>query len=309
MGYGRQPYILYKHTDIERTHYHIVSVRVDKEGHKIPDSYERRRSQEALEELAEKYDYTVGNKKDIQDIEDLDEFEDLPEEELDFNPYDGFDPEKGHITDQINSLVELAKTYYFKEPQQFDYIMEMLGVQVSRTEIDGQVIMGFRGLDPKTKEPCTPIVMVSNEDYHLPEWIEQHVEECKKLIKNREKEKVGNLASYATRVSRSQKHFENLLRKQGGICVKISRNVDGKIFGVTFIDQKTKCVFKGSELPKFKIQELEEARKNRWYDEDREKKPSENAEEVADLLISALDEKSRHYEDEEIMRRGKKKPN
>ena len=29
MGYGDQPYILYKHNDIDREHYHIVSVRVD----------------------------------------------------------------------------------------------------------------------------------------------------------------------------------------------------------------------------------------------------------------------------------------
>ena len=29
MGYGDQPYILYKHNDIDREHYHIVSVRVN----------------------------------------------------------------------------------------------------------------------------------------------------------------------------------------------------------------------------------------------------------------------------------------
>ena len=315
IGYGKQPYILYKHTDIERTHYHIVSVRVDENGNKISDSFERKRSREALEELAEKYDFKVGTGKEVKEVDEQDDYEKKGQEQkFEFNPYEGFDPGKGHISEQINALVELAKTYYFKEPQQFDYIMETLGVQVSRTEVDGKVIMGFRGLDPKTKEPCTPIVTLSNENSNLPEWIEQHVAECKKLIKNREKEKVDNLACYATRVSRSQKHFENLLKKQG-IIVKISRNVDGKIFGVVFIDTKNKCVFKGSELPKFKVQELEEARKNRWYDEvkQKEKKPHETAvevaEEVADLFISALGERSRHYLDEEIMRRGQKKPN
>ena len=65
MGYGKQPWILYKHTDLERIHYHIVSVRVDKDGKKISDSYERKKSQEALKELAEAYGYTVGKKKDM----------------------------------------------------------------------------------------------------------------------------------------------------------------------------------------------------------------------------------------------------
>lgn len=311
MGYEKQPYILYKHTDIERTHYHIVSVRVDENGHKIPDSYERRRSQEVMAELAEKYGFHIGSGKELKEVEDQDDFEKKEEEKFEFNPYDGFDPEKGHVSEQIIAIVELAKTYYFKEPQQFDYVMEALGVQVSRTEVDGKVIMGFRGMDPKTKEPCTPIVTLSGENANLPEWIEQHVAECKKLIKNREKEKVDNLARYAVRVSCSQKHFENLLKKQGGIIVRISRNVDGKIFGVVFIDTKTKCVFKGSELPKFKVQELEEARKNRWYDEDsqKEQKHDDAAEEMADLLLSGLEEKNRHFEDEEIMRRGRKKHN
>ena len=52
MGYGDQPYVLYKHNDIDREHYHIVSVRVDKNGKKINDSFEGRRSAKLLRELA-----------------------------------------------------------------------------------------------------------------------------------------------------------------------------------------------------------------------------------------------------------------
>ena len=32
LGYGRQPYIVYKHTDIDRHHIHIVGLRVDENG-------------------------------------------------------------------------------------------------------------------------------------------------------------------------------------------------------------------------------------------------------------------------------------
>lgn len=55
MGYGEQPYIVFLHHDIERTHIHIVSTRVDTLGHKINDSNERYRSQKIVEQLERKY--------------------------------------------------------------------------------------------------------------------------------------------------------------------------------------------------------------------------------------------------------------
>lgn len=41
MGYSNQPFVVFKHTDIERTHIHIVSVCVDAEGRKIADTFEK----------------------------------------------------------------------------------------------------------------------------------------------------------------------------------------------------------------------------------------------------------------------------
>lgn len=55
MGYGEQPYIVFLHHDIERTHIHIVSTRVDALGNKINDSNERYRSQRIVEQLERKY--------------------------------------------------------------------------------------------------------------------------------------------------------------------------------------------------------------------------------------------------------------
>lgn len=51
MGYGDQPYIVYRHSDTHNTHIHIVSVCVDGEGRKISDAYEHRRSMAACREL------------------------------------------------------------------------------------------------------------------------------------------------------------------------------------------------------------------------------------------------------------------
>jgi len=56
LGYGNQPYMVYKHVDIERVHFHIVSTRIDCEtGKKIKDNYEREKTQRFIKSLEQKY--------------------------------------------------------------------------------------------------------------------------------------------------------------------------------------------------------------------------------------------------------------
>lgn len=55
MGYGNQPYIVFKHKDIDREHLHVVSLRIDENGRKLPHDFEARRSMEILRELERKY--------------------------------------------------------------------------------------------------------------------------------------------------------------------------------------------------------------------------------------------------------------
>ena len=65
MGYGEQPYIVFKHKDISREHLHIVSLRVDENGHKLPHDFEARRSMEILRDLEQ------GPLGDAQGLADL----------------------------------------------------------------------------------------------------------------------------------------------------------------------------------------------------------------------------------------------
>ena len=59
LGYGNQPYLVYKHADLERVHFHIVSTRIDCEtGRKIKDSYEKEKTQRFIKDMEQKYQLT-----------------------------------------------------------------------------------------------------------------------------------------------------------------------------------------------------------------------------------------------------------
>jgi hypothetical protein len=69
MGYGNQPYFVYKHQDLERVHFHIVSTRIDrKTGQKIKDNHEKRKMQKFICELQQKYQLSQTRNEEIPDF-------------------------------------------------------------------------------------------------------------------------------------------------------------------------------------------------------------------------------------------------
>ena len=56
LGYGNQPYLVYRHADIDRVHFHIVSTRIDKQtGKKIKDNFEKEKVQKFIKEMEQTY--------------------------------------------------------------------------------------------------------------------------------------------------------------------------------------------------------------------------------------------------------------
>lgn len=65
LGYGNQPYFVYKHEDLDRVHFHVVSTRIAKEtGKKISDSNERKKVQQFIKTLEQKYNLTRDLQKE-----------------------------------------------------------------------------------------------------------------------------------------------------------------------------------------------------------------------------------------------------
>ena len=55
LGFGNQPYLVFKHEDIDRHHLHIVTVRVDENGKCISDKNNYYRSKQITRELEKRH--------------------------------------------------------------------------------------------------------------------------------------------------------------------------------------------------------------------------------------------------------------
>ena len=245
LGYGNQPFIVYKHTDIDRTHYHIVSIRIKEDGRRISDRQEHRKCQKILKELSEKYGFSVGNG----------ERERLGAEGIDPRR---FNPEAGNVVAQMKAIYEECCRYHMTSFNQFRLIMLSHGIDVQERAGD-RITLVLRGLDRDGK-PCTAPIYERDVAMPLYDMYERRALSCvsEGNVKGRERQKISNLAAYCLPYSQSERHFRNMLSKHD-IDLHIHRTRDGKIFGATFVDHSTKCAFKCSELSGFSLENIQHA--------------------------------------------------
>lgn len=67
MGYSENPYLIYFHKNTAHPHIHIVTSRVDKNGNKISDKFEKERAVQVLNKIDTKLDYK-SNRKLLSDL-------------------------------------------------------------------------------------------------------------------------------------------------------------------------------------------------------------------------------------------------
>ena len=96
LGYGNQPYIVFKHSDISREHIHIVSLRVDSRGQKINDKFEKRRSKQITDALERKFGLIPSSKVANKTVEETPKV----------------DIGKGNIKEQVSNVVRMVMKHY-----------------------------------------------------------------------------------------------------------------------------------------------------------------------------------------------------
>lgn len=239
MGYGNQPYMVYKHEDIARHHLHIVSLNVDETGKKIADSNNFYKSKKITRELEQKYGLHSAEKKKQAEVFD----------------FKKVDTDKGNLKTQIANVIKpLAARYQFMSFNEYKTLLSIYNIHVEEAvgKVNGRNYQGmvYQATDDKGNKVGNPLkssLFGKSVGYNA---IYEKFDKSKERIKNKKlKEQTRKRIISALKVSPDRNAFEDKLSKQG-IDVLFRENQAGRIYGVTFIDHNNACVFNGSRLGK-----------------------------------------------------------
>ena len=238
LGYGKQPYIVFKHNDIAREHIHIVSLRVDGEGKKINDRFEKRRSKQITDTLERKYNLIPSSK-----VNDKEEAE-TPK----------VDTTKGNIKEQVASVVRtVLKHYRFYSLGELNAILSAynLAVEEVKTEFRGKKYDGlvYVPTDDKGDKVGTPIHASDIGRGVGYTAVQNRMQKSKQAIKPLIPAVRNRVLQVMCTSPRTAEEFQQRLEEQG-LRVFIRKNESGRIYGITFIDDKEGVALNGSRLGK-----------------------------------------------------------
>ena len=238
LGYGNQPYIVFKHNDIAREHIHIVSLRIDGEGKKINDKFEKRRSKQITDTLERKYDLIPSSKVADKAVEETPKI----------------DITRGNIKEQVASVVRtVLKHYRFCSLGELNAILSAynLAVEEVKTEFRGKKYDGlvYVPTDDKGGKVSTPIHASDIGRGVGYTAVQNRIQKSKKNVKPLIPT-VRNKVLQTMRTSpNTEKEFRQRLEEQG-LRVVIRKNDNGRIYGITFIDDEQGVALNGSRLGK-----------------------------------------------------------
>lgn len=240
MGYGDQPYIIFKHKDISREHLHLVSLRVDELGRKISDSHEYDRSMSVLRELERKYDLHPSIKG---------------QEQTDTPDLRKVNYKAGNVKQQISSVVRSClRNYRCSSYGEFRTLLELFNVSVEERTgtIDGRDYAGmiYGALTDNGYGIGTPIKSSRIGKDVGYKALQKYYENSKiKLKEDGNLDRLRQTVKDAMSPHNTRDEFRQLL-KVDGIDTVFRINPVGRIYGVTFIDHTNGIVANGSVLGK-----------------------------------------------------------
>ena len=238
LGYGKQPYIVFKHNDIAREHIHIVSLRVDGEGKKINDRFEKRRSKQITDTLERKYDLIPSSKVADKAVEETPKI----------------DITRGNIKEQVASVVRtVLKHYRFCSLGELNAILSAynLAVEEVKTEFRGKKYDGlvYVPTDDKGGKASTPIYASDIGRGVGYTAVQNRIQKSKQAIKPLIPAIRHRILEVMCSSPQTEKALQQRLEEQGLRAV-IRKNESGRIYGITFIDDKVGVVLNGSRLGK-----------------------------------------------------------
>lgn len=239
LGYGNQPYMVFKHEDIDRQHIHIVSTRVRPDGTLVPDSFEKDRSNKIRRELEEEYNLipAKGQKQG---------------EAWQLTPVD---MAQGNLKKQVTNVIQpLAQMYRFQTLGEYRALLSLynVGVEEVKGENNGKPYRGlvYSVLDGEGNRIGKPLKSSLFGKTLGIEALEKQFGTSKEAIKaDGVTARTRAVVADTLATTRTESEFRAALQKKG-INPVLRRNAEGRIVGATFIDHNERAVLNGSRLGK-----------------------------------------------------------
>ena len=239
LGYGAQPYIVFRHNDIPRAHIHIVSLRVDSEGRKINDRFERRRSKRITDALEAKFGLMPSSpsrkKADVS----------VQPSAVEINA--------GDIKRQVAVAVEhVLGRYAFQSVGEMNLLLTRFRVTAEevKTERKGRPFDGivYAATDADGHKICTPIKASEIGRQVSYAALRRHFEQSKSVVRERSAT-IRRAIADVMQTSPDRAEFIDRMRGHG-IETVLRSNAAGRLYGITFIDDANGIAVNGSRLGK-----------------------------------------------------------
>lgn len=239
LGYGRQPYIVFRHNDIPRAHIHIVSLRVDSDGRKINDRFERRRSKRITDALEAKFGLLPSGHSQKK-------------KGVSAQP-SAVDVDAGDIKRQVAAAVEhVLGRYAFQSVGEMNLVLARFRVTAEevKTERKGRPFDGivYAATDADGHKICTPIKASEIGRQVSYAALRRHFEQSKSVVRERSAT-IRRAIADVMQTSPDRAEFIDRMRGHG-IETVLRINAAGRLYGITFIDDANGIAVNGSRLGK-----------------------------------------------------------
>lgn len=239
MGYGNQPFVVYKHEDIDRHHLHIVTLAVNEQGKKISDGNNFYKSKHITREIEQKYGLLPAERQRAKETFRLQRVR----------------SEEGNLKKQLASVIKPAAKFYhcpsFKEYRTllstYNICVEEVKGEVYGKPYNGLVYFATDDKGKKVGNPFKASLFGKAVGY---EALQNRFKVSKEKLKEKQlAPKTKAIVAGALNRSSTREDFrDNLHRK--GIDVLLRENEQGRLYGITFIDHNNGSVVNGSRLGK-----------------------------------------------------------
>lgn len=244
IGFGKQPYLVYRHEDSGHPHLHICSVKIRVDGTRIDmNNIGKNESEQARKAIEQSFGLVKAENQKRQFYA--------------LQPVSAQKVQYGKSTTKraIQNVLEnvLDKYKYSSLPElnailgQYNIRAER-GSETSRTYRHGGLV--YRVLDPEGNPVGVPIK--ASLFYNKPtlKFLEKKFS-ANKQVKGRHKLRLKNTIDKVL-LKRENTGLDELIKTldKQGIHTVLRQSEEGQLYGITFVDHRTQCVFNGSELGK-----------------------------------------------------------